>query len=85
MKKAKTKDTPDDLTKRERYTIYLPTEVVESVRRAAYWNRESIAQIAERAITNEVAKMRRANGGEEFAPVPGGKLRRGRTVGGIRS
>lgn len=54
-----------------RGTFLLPRDVLEQLRDASYWARESLTKIAERALRRELRKMKQEhNEGEEFQRRP---------------
>lgn len=63
---------------REKFTTTLDPATVERVRNAAYWSRNPVAAIVERAILAELERMERANG-EPFKPRAA-ELRQGRPL-----
>lgn len=78
----KPKGGPDNPTGTIHFTLHIPYELVDRMRRAAFYTPgETIAAIAERAIRGEVDRLEKRNG-KPFAPVPGGKLKGGRPIRG---
>lgn len=54
-----------------RGTFLLPCDVLEQLRDASYWARESLTKIAERALRRELGKMKQEhNEGEDFRRRP---------------
>ncbi|RIK75050.1 MAG: hypothetical protein DCC68_21890 [Planctomycetota bacterium] len=57
--------------KKIRGTFLLPGELLDELRDASYWARLSLARIAERALSAELARLRAEhNGGERFSRRP---------------
>jgi hypothetical protein len=57
--------------KKVRGTFLLSRELLDELRDAGYWSRETLARIAERALRAELLRMRAAhNGGEPFTRRP---------------
>jgi hypothetical protein len=53
--------------KKIRGTFLLPGDLLDELRDASYWARQSLARIAERALAAELARMREEfNGGAKF-------------------
>jgi hypothetical protein len=53
--------------KKIRGTFLLPGELLDELRDASYWARQSLARIAERALAAELLRMREEfNGGVKF-------------------
>jgi hypothetical protein len=53
--------------KKIRGTFLLPGELLDELRDASYWARQSLARIAERALAAELVRMRAEfNGGAKF-------------------
>jgi hypothetical protein len=53
--------------KKIRGTFLLPGELLDELRDASYWARQSLARIAERALAAELLRMREEfNGGKKF-------------------
>jgi hypothetical protein len=72
---------PNNGTKprKEKMTVVIPDELLERVRNAAYWSRESLADLAEEGLRLVVQRLERENGGP-FQPRAKA-LRRGRPQG----
>lgn len=60
------------------FATQLPERVVERVRDAAYWDRQTVAEIVERALEREVSRMEKERG-TAYERRPG-RLRAGRPV-----
>ena len=52
----------------ERYNIIAKTELIEGMRKLAYWERLNIKEIYEEAIIDRIAKYEKKNG--PLKPVP---------------
>jgi len=62
---------------RQRMTIHLPVDLTDRLRNAVYWTPgETIGKIAERALSRELSRLERANGGpfpERESELTGGR------------
>jgi hypothetical protein len=57
--------------KKIRGTFLLPSELLDELRDASYWARQSLARIAERALTAELKRLRdEHNSGVKFGRRP---------------
>jgi hypothetical protein len=63
---------------RERLTVQLPTELIETLRNIAYWDRIPLAVLVEDSIKATIAKSERSRGGEY--PQRDKQLRAGRPL-----
>lgn len=48
---------------KERVTIYLPVALADRLRDAAWWTRSTLANLADEAFTEKLAKLEKENGG----------------------
>jgi hypothetical protein len=61
---AKTAEPVADATDaKERVTIYLRVALADKLRDAAWWTRSTLADLAEEAFTEKLAKLEKENGG----------------------
>ncbi len=62
---------PPRVARKTRGTFLLPGELLDELRDASYWARQSLARIAERALRAELLKMRdQFNAGANFSRRP---------------
>ena len=62
---------------KERVTMYLPVELADRLRDAAWWTRSTLASLAEDAFVEKLAKLEREHGKIEKR---GAELKTGRPV-----
>jgi len=65
------RDRQPAATRKTRGTFLLPADLLEQLRDASYWARQSQAQIAERALLRELMRMKEQfNDGQDFRRRP---------------
>ena len=64
------------------YVVRFPYELLERLRDAAYWSRDSINGMVERAVANEIERLEKAQGAK-FLPRDG-EIKPGRKIGADR-
>lgn len=49
-------------SRRERFTVNLPADVIDQVRDACWWERETLAGLVERSLRAELERIRKVRG-----------------------
>lgn len=80
---AKPKDVKPAKPPKDKVTVVVPVDLMERLRNAAYWRRETLTTLAEEGLRLVLAKLELKNGGP-FEPMEK-KLKRGRPQGSKNS
>jgi hypothetical protein len=76
---AKAVEEQEERSRKEKITVVIPDDLLDRLRNAAWWQRQSLATLAEEGLRHVLQRLERENGGP-FEPRQD-DLKRGRPLG----